>query len=424
MIINRRHFLGAALALAVPLRVARAQGARVLIVGASWGGLAAARELRRLAPELDVVVVDALGHFVPLPSLNPWLMGRSEAFTQRPALADLARRDGFRFVQGAVEAIDRTRGEVRTAQTVIPYDWLILAPGIREDWLALSSGDPALAAQLQARWDGGFRPGADFVALGQRVAAFAGGNFLITVPPAPYRCPPAPYERAIQLATRFRQRGLRFQIVLVDPNPPWTGYQRVFREAFPDEIRYFPQTRLHQLDPAARRAVLDVDEIAFAEAMVLPPQAAGSVCALAGVLAPDANGQPTGWAAVNPESLQSLADPRILVVGDALGRVSPLFGHFPKTGQMALLQGQMAARQVAALARGGSALAELPQSTCFSYLNMAPEELVEIRSRYTRRGDGVLVQQLQQQRISQPGGEAEAWLAQLYQQLLGQPLGG
>mgnify|MGYP001352902183 CR=1 FL=1 len=64
--VSRRRFLaaGAALGVApcfgqsVPDLLPAPGGRRVVIVGGGWGGLTAARHLRRLAPELEVLLID------------------------------------------------------------------------------------------------------------------------------------------------------------------------------------------------------------------------------------------------------------------------------------------------------------------------------------------------------------------------------
>src|SRR3989338_8142589 len=81
--ITRRHFLAAGIAVgassAVDATLAelmpRSRGRRVVIVGGGWGGLTAARYLRDLAPELEVVLVERSATFRSLPLSNKWLFG-------------------------------------------------------------------------------------------------------------------------------------------------------------------------------------------------------------------------------------------------------------------------------------------------------------------------------------------------------------
>ena len=70
---NRRHFLIAAGLLPL-LHPAFADNRRVVIVGGGWGGLAAARHLRQLAPALEVTLVDRQPAFLSFALSNRWLV--------------------------------------------------------------------------------------------------------------------------------------------------------------------------------------------------------------------------------------------------------------------------------------------------------------------------------------------------------------
>ena len=59
--------------------------------------------------------------------------------------------------------------------------------------------------------------GSELAGLKQRLADFKGGNLLMTIPPLPYRCPPAPYERASMMAHSLKSRGVKnARIVILD----------------------------------------------------------------------------------------------------------------------------------------------------------------------------------------------------------------
>jgi NADH dehydrogenase FAD-containing subunit len=61
----------------------------VVIVGGGWGGLAAARRLRRLAPELEVTLVERDAGFRSLPLSNAWLVGLAHRAPPRRTCDDL-----------------------------------------------------------------------------------------------------------------------------------------------------------------------------------------------------------------------------------------------------------------------------------------------------------------------------------------------
>jgi NADPH-dependent 2,4-dienoyl-CoA reductase/sulfur reductase-like enzyme len=155
---SRRRFLAASAALGVatcfgqsaPDLQAASGGRRVVIVGGGWGGLAAASRLRRLAPALEVVLVEREAEFRSLPLSNAWLVGWRTEPPPRRDLAALAAARGWRLLRAEVTAIDRDRRRVLTAQGELGYDWLVLAAGIDYDyapWL----GDDARAIEATRR---------------------------------------------------------------------------------------------------------------------------------------------------------------------------------------------------------------------------------------------------------------------------------
>src|SRR5574343_1837986 len=215
--ISRRHFLAGAGLLPL-VRLARAAPQRVVIVGGGWGGLSAARHLRAKAPELEGVLIDRQPAFHSFALSNRWLVGHGDVALESHDYAALAARFGYRFKQAEVAAIDREKRHVVAGGEALAYDWLVLAPGIREDWAAWQV-DAAGAADLRRRHSGAMVNGADLASLKQRLTNFKGGDLLLTIPPAPYRCPPAPYERAMLLAWWLKTQKVPGKLVIVDPNP-------------------------------------------------------------------------------------------------------------------------------------------------------------------------------------------------------------
>lgn len=412
MSLTRRQFLLATgCTLCAPAIRATPARPRAIVIGGGWGGLAAARHL---AGRCEVLLVERQADFVSQALGNRWLAGLDDGRRLHQDYRAAATALGYRFVQAEVLAIEREQHQVVTAAGTFPYDWLVVSAGIGEDDAALFDGDQAAARQTRQLFPSAYTAGSELAALQRKLAEFAGGEFLMTIPLAPYRCPPAPYERAVIIAQSIKARGLKAHLTLVEPNAPWPGYQRVFGEFFRDQVTYLPNTRLRQLDPYRRVATLDIDEIHFADAIIMPPQTAAPLCRQAGL-----SGRDSFWAAVDPRHFGLAGDERIFVIGDSVGTVSPLFGHFPKTGQLASRMGQIAATEILGRVDGKAPEPALPESTCFAYLNLAPAQFTRIDTRYRVRGDGALVQAISQTRENNPQGEDDAWLNARHAELFG-----
>ena len=427
MIHPRRHALlslaalGTAAALprlvrAAPRLLPAANGPRAVIVGGGWGGLAAARRLRELAPQIEVILLERASEFRSLPLSNRWLIDQiapNDARLLRHDYGAGARAAGYTVIPAEVTAIDRERRHVVTASGTLDYDWLILAVGIRDNYRAWFGDAADPASESRRRFGSGWQA-SELDSLKQRLAAFSGGDLLMTIPPLPYRCPPAPYERACMVASMIRRRQLKARVVLLDPNPMMQVFSRVFGSQYRDLLTYVPQARIKAVDPFRRTVTTDFETIQFDDAILMPPQQAGDLAWQAGLVAAQAD-----WAAVDPASHRSLLDPRLFVVGDMIDRVSPLFGHYPKTGEMALRQGQIAAAHIAAEAAGREAPKLLPASTCFVLAGTEPMEMARIETSYRLRGDGLIQQMVKQHYDAQPRDEDVAWAKGMFAELFG-----
>ena len=414
---DRRQFLIAAGLLPL-LHPAFAANRRVVIVGGGWGGLAAARHLRQLAPDLEVTLVDRQPAFMSFALSNRWLVEPGAAPWARHDYAKVAASFGYRFVQAEVAGIDLAQRSVASSAGPLPYDWLVLSPGIREDWSAWQVNDPREVAELRRRYSGAMQSAADLPALKQRLANFKGGDLLLTIPPAPYRCPPAPYERAMFIAWWLKTQKIPGRLVIADPNPIMPAFRNILLSRYKDQVTYLDHAKVRSIDLERRTASTDIDDIRFDEALLCPPQQAADLLWQAGLIRPEEGGKPSGWAAQGAVDLRSAADGRVFVIGDAAGLVSPQFGYFPKTGQVANRMGQAVARQIAAQATGQALAPLLPESVCHVTTGVEPLESTRIDTTYRDRGDGFLVQTVKQTRSPNPSGEDAAWAEAMYRDFL------
>ncbi|MFZ2974392.1 MAG: FAD/NAD(P)-binding oxidoreductase [Ferribacterium limneticum] len=412
-----RQFLLAAglLPLVRPLRAA---GQRVVIVGGGWGGLSAASHLRRLAPDIDVTLVDRQPAFTSFALSNRWLVDHGNSNIERQDYAALAATRGYRFVQASVDSIDRAQRTVHTASGRLPYDWLVLAPGIRENYAAWQVNDPQAVAELRQRHSGAMLNAADLPALKKRLAALKGGDLLMTIPPAPYRCPPAPYERAMLIAWWLKTQKIPGKLVIIDPNPMMPAFKSILLDRFKAQIIYLDHAKVRQVDLARKTVMTDIDDIRFDEAMLSPPQEAADLLWQSGLIRRDEGGRATGWADQGGLDFRSVADERVFIIGDAAGLASPLFGHYPKTGHVANRMGAIVARQIAAGLTGKTFPALMPESVCHVVSNVEPLEYTRIDTSYRQRGDGFLLQQVRQTREPNPAGEDVAWAETMYRDFL------
>ena len=394
-------------------------GQRVVIVGGGWAGLSAARTLRQRAPELDVVLIDRDPILRSLPLSNPWLVGRTPERLARVDLAALAQGLGYRFVSAEVQSIDRSQRQVQTSLGRFDYDWLVLAAGIDYDYAAWFGDDARATAQTREQFPAGFIA-SELDLLKRRLDDFNGGDLVMTIPAPPYRCPPAPYERAMLIGWWLKTKRIPGKLTVIDFGAGIPRFTHLFAERYSDQIVHRPYSDGLSIDPFARKLSTDEGEINFKHALLLPPMQASKLVAQSGLLGVNSQGQPTRWAGVDPLRLRSPVDERVYLVGDLLDTVSPLFGHYPKTAHIATRLGTSAALQIAAHSRGQTpAPVDLPQSICHVWLDADPAEQLIIEANYRQRGDGLITQAVRQHDNPQPRDEDLQWARALYADKLG-----
>src|ERR1041385_5063712 len=118
---------------------------RVVIVGAGFGGLSAAKALART--DYDVTVIDQHNYHLFQPLLyQVATAGLSPADIASPIRGILARDPNINVILGRVSNIDTERREVVADGRRVPYDILIVATGARHayfghgEWAANAPG--------------------------------------------------------------------------------------------------------------------------------------------------------------------------------------------------------------------------------------------------------------------------------------------
>lgn len=121
--------------------------ARVVILGAGFGGVAAAKELaaRSAEPPLDVLLVDRYNYHLFTPILYQVATGGVGPDNIAHPLRPVARKEGFRFQESQVQRIDTASRCVYTDDGAIPYDYLVVALGATTNFFGMNEiGEHAL----------------------------------------------------------------------------------------------------------------------------------------------------------------------------------------------------------------------------------------------------------------------------------------
>ena len=111
----------------------------------------------------------------------------------------------------------------------LPYDRLVLAPGIDIRWGALPGYDEAAAERIRACLEGR-APDPCCCAVSSRPWRTV-ALVVISAPANPFRCPPGPYERASLIAHYLKTRKPRSKLIVLDAKDGFSK-QRLFQNAW------------------------------------------------------------------------------------------------------------------------------------------------------------------------------------------------
>lgn len=375
---------------------ANTQAPRVVIVGGSWGGLTAARYLREQAPEVEVVVLERNPVFWSCPMSNQWLADVVESDFIMHDLNRPANRYGYALVQADVFAVDREQRQVHSSQGILDYDYLILAGGIRNAYEEWYGTDRYAAEYTRRHFPAAYISNNEHVLLKKKLRAFKGGNFVMTLPPPPHRCPPSPYERACTIAWYFKTHNIPGKVIVLDPkpriNPINGGFDYAFTELYGDVLHYVPNAEVLEVDPFQQRISTTAGEFEFADAALMPPHQAADIVWQADLIRPDPETGPAWWGNQHPTMLHAEDDDRVYLVGDCMGFVSPTFGHYPKSAHVANQMGRIAAGYIADRVKDKEPTPILPDNLCYMMIQPDPLKVVAVEFDYAFGADGYIHQ--------------------------------
>jgi sulfide dehydrogenase [flavocytochrome c] flavoprotein chain len=371
MAITRRAFiqsLGMSLAAgAVPItgRQARAASvARVVVIGGGFGGATAAKYCRMWGNHIDITLVERNPNFISCPISN-LVVGGIRTMAQITKNYDkLASQYGIKIVQAEVTGIDVDKRKIALRSGAsLDYDRVIVAPGVDFMWeLVPSMGDLATQDKILHAW----KAGPQTLALRKQLEDMQdGGIFAISIPKAPYRCPPGPYERACQVANYFKKSKPKSKVLILDSNEDVVSKKALFtkawRDLYPGIIEYRSNSELQDVDAKTMTLKLQFEDVKADVINVVPPVRAGNIAQTTGLITANKR-----WCEVDWLTYESKVAKNVHIVGDAI-----LAGNLmPKSGHMANQHAKACAAAVVALL-SDQPVFDYPTlaNTCYSFIS-------------------------------------------------------
>ena len=342
---NRRKFVAGIGAIAAagsfPAPVVAQGRPRLVVVGGGAGGATVAKCVARDANgAINVTLVEPLRQFTTCFHSNLYLGGFRSWDTLIHSYDALASRYGVTLVHQAGEAIDREKKTVRLSDgSQLPYDRLVVAPGIDLKFDSVPGYSEAVSETMPHAW----KPGPQIQLLKRQLDSIEDGALIVMIaPPNPYRCPPAPYERASMMAHVLKSKGHKNSLIVILDAKDSFADQALFQEGwekhYPGMLEW-QDPKIHggikHLDVATMTVETDLASYQANLINVIPAQ-------MAGKLARDADlANEGGYCPIDPATMQSAVDASVYVVGDAC-----IAGEMPKSASSANSQAKVAASRI------------------------------------------------------------------------------
>ncbi|MEO7107627.1 MAG: FCSD flavin-binding domain-containing protein, partial [Rhodoferax sp.] len=311
----------------------------------------------------------------------------------------LRTRYGVHVIVDDVIEVDPVTTSVKLASGKrLTADRIILAPGIGFDAVPGLSDINRMPHAWQA--------GPQTALLAHQLAAMpAGGVIAITVPKAPYRCPPGPYERACLIADWLKVNKPRAKLILLDANPDFAvekaNFQRAFSELYGNVIEYRKGVDISSVDTKKMTLATSGGLVHADVVNLIPRQRAAALIAKAG-LATDAQAR---FAPVDVLSYASPAAATLHVIGDSCATTQPM------AGQMANQQAKVCADALTRFFAGGAPdPAPVTNSACYSTITRSEAGWMTAVFQYDRAARVM-------KSVAQPSAASDGWTQKNFKQM-------
>ncbi len=328
MNMNRRRFLqafGAAAAVsATPTVVRAAANPHVVVLGGGFAGATIAKYLRMWSEEsIDVTLVDPNAGHVSCVLSNLVLNRRINLQELHMSHGSLSSFYGVNVIQDRAVGIDSALSQVTLAEgEPLTYQHLVIATGI--EFQMLENMDFNLTPHA---WIAGTQT----QELANKVDTLGeNSTFVMTIPKAPYRCPPGPYERACLVADILKRKGYDngdAKVIVLDENPQIMAEEHTFSTAFSqlygNIVDYRTNVLIEDVDSANGVVVTSGGDVAGDVINPIPRQQAMGFVRDSGLT----NGGL--WAPVDPLTYASTLGgfENVHIIGDGQGTGQPKSAH-------------------------------------------------------------------------------------------------
>lgn len=310
--------------------------ANIVVVGGGMAGVTVAKYLRLWGGSgVKVTLIEPNTTYTSNIMSNLVLNSSRTVSSLAYGYTSVASKYGIIVKQASVQSIDKAAKSIALSDnTVVTYDRLVLAPGVEfMDSYGLTQSD------YDTKTPHAWRAGPQTELLRQQLAGMPNnGTFVMSIPKAPYRCPPGPYERACLVADFLKTyQGNASKVIVLDENLTIQAEVANFTTAFDvthkGVIDYRAGITSLKINPDTK--VVTFNDVIGTPVTInanvvnpIPPHRATGSATGGWLASAGLNNSTDGrWAMVNVLSYESTVAPNIHVIGDASSCGMPKAGH-------------------------------------------------------------------------------------------------
>ncbi len=292
---------------------------KVVVLGAGFGGASCISYLSNFTDLIDLVVVDKNKWIKTCPFSN-LVIGNlidESNITFKPKF-----NKNIKFVVSEFKFIDAERKKILfDGKSSLDYDFLIMSPGIGYKKKQIEGYSVDDDKNIPHCWDGenkitNFKKRLDSLENNCKV--------IISAPDYPYRCPPAPYERASMIANFLTGKNIKFKILIFDSKNSFTKkniFLKEWKEIYGNSIEWVSKKKGGQISRFEKKKVFNSngEKIEGDFIHIIPEQKAGKIIF-------DSKLCSSNWCKINPQTFQLSNFKDIYAVGDSVDA-----GDMPKS---------------------------------------------------------------------------------------------
>ena len=302
---------------------------KVVVVGSGFGGGTCIKFLSKFSKILDLHVIDKYTQIQTCPFSNLVL---GSVMDYQDITFNVNKNLEAKFHTTQVKYINSEKKRIYFSDDMsMNYDYLILSPGIGFKKNQINGYSIDDKSSVPHCWTGD-KQIFEFKKRLNSLDDFC--NLIISAPEYPYRCPPAPYERASMIANYLKKKKKKFKIFVLDSKNSFTKQEIFFNEwkkKYDDSIEWISKKDGGKVVNVKNGVVSTETGLKFSPDFlhIIPNQQASEIFHNSGLTSDD-------WCLINPVNFEIVDCKDIYALGDSIDA-----GDMPKSGFSANSQAKM-----------------------------------------------------------------------------------